>query len=56
MLRNIVSLLILVLYVDDVLITDFSTSSISTVKGIMHDIFLMMEMDPLHYFLGLEIS
>jgi hypothetical protein len=56
MLRTIDSLLILVLYVDDILITGSLTSSISMVKWILHDRFLMMDMGPLHYFLGLEIS
>ena len=56
MLRTTDSLTILVLYVDDILITDCSTSSIAVVKGILHDRFLMMDMGPLHYFLGLEIS
>jgi hypothetical protein len=55
-LRNIVSILILVLYVDDLLITGCSTSSISAVKRILHDRFLMKNMGPLHYFLGLDIS
>jgi hypothetical protein len=56
MLRNIDSLLILVIYVDDLLITSSSTSSIYMVKQILHDRFLMMDMGSLQYFLGLEIS
>jgi hypothetical protein len=56
MLRTIDSLMILVLYVDDLFITSSSTSSIATVKWVMHDRFLMTDMGPLHYFLGLEIS
>jgi hypothetical protein len=56
MLRTTDSLLILVLYVDDLLITDNSVSMIVVVKGILHDRFLMMDMGPLHLFLGLEIS
>eukprot|EP00253_Pinus_taeda_P034698 PITA_34698 len=50
------SLLILVLYVDDLLITGSSASAIATVKMALHDRFLMMDMVPLHFFLGLEIS
>eukprot|EP00253_Pinus_taeda_P015191 PITA_15191 len=50
------SLLILVLYVDDLLITSSSASSIATVKRALHDRFLTMDMGPLHFFLGLEIS
>jgi hypothetical protein len=56
MLRTIDSLLLLVLYVDDLLITGCSTSMIATVKRILHDRFLMTDMGPLHFFLGLEIS
>eukprot|EP00253_Pinus_taeda_P020737 PITA_20737 len=50
------SLLILVLYVDDLLITGSSASSIATIKRTLHDRFLMTDMGPLHFFLGLEIS
>jgi hypothetical protein len=45
------SLLHLVLYVDDFLITGFSSSSIVAVKRILHDRFLMIDMGPLHFFL-----
>jgi hypothetical protein len=48
--------LILVLYVDDLLITIFSNSTIVAVKRILHDRFLMMELGLLHLFLGLDIS
>ena len=56
MLRANDSLLILVLYVDDLLITNSSASAIAVVKRTLHDRFLMMDMGPLHFFLGLEIS
>eukprot|EP00253_Pinus_taeda_P034704 PITA_34704 len=56
MLRTHDSLLILVLYVDDLLITSSSASAIATVKRALHDRFLMIDMGPLHFFLGLEIS
>jgi hypothetical protein len=56
MLRTIDSLLILVLYVDELLITSCSTSSIAAVKSILRDRFFMTDMGPFHYFLGLEIS
>jgi hypothetical protein len=56
MLRTIDSLLLLVLYVDDLLITDCSTSVIVVVKRILHDRFLMKDMGLLHFFLGLEIN
>eukprot|EP00253_Pinus_taeda_P021179 PITA_21179 len=56
MLRTHDSLLILVFYVDDLLITGSSASAIATVKRALHDRFLMTDMGPLHFFLGLEIS
>jgi hypothetical protein len=56
MLRTIDSLLLLVLCVDDLLTTGCSTSAIDVIKRILHDMFLMMDMGPLHFFLGLEIS
>jgi hypothetical protein len=56
MLRTVDSLLLLVLYVDDLLITGCSTSTIAAVKRILHHRFLMMDMGLLHFFLGLEIS
>jgi hypothetical protein len=56
MLRMIDSLLLLVPYVNDLLITGCSTSAISAVKRILHDRFLMTDMGPLNFFLGHEIS
>jgi hypothetical protein len=56
MLRMTDSLLLLVLYVDDLLIIGCSTSMIVAVKRILHDRFFMTDMGPLHFFLGLEIS
>jgi hypothetical protein len=56
MLRTTDSHLLLVLYVDDLLITDFLTLAIAVVKRILHDRFLMMDMGSLHFFLGLEIN
>jgi hypothetical protein len=56
MLRTTDSLMILVLYVDDLLITSSSASTIVVVKDILHDRFSMIDMGPLHLFLGLEIS
>eukprot|EP00253_Pinus_taeda_P030993 PITA_30993 len=54
-LRTHYSLLILVLYVDDLQIIGSSASTIATVKRALYDRFLMMDMGPLHLFLGLEI-
>eukprot|EP00253_Pinus_taeda_P033755 PITA_33755 len=56
MLRTHDSLLILVLYVDDLLITGSWDSATATVKRAFHDRFLMTNMGPLHFILGLEIS
>eukprot|EP00253_Pinus_taeda_P010144 PITA_10144 len=56
MLKTHDSLLILVLHVDDLLITSSSASAIAAVKTALHDRFLMIDMGPLHFFLGLEIS
>jgi hypothetical protein len=56
MLRTTDLVMILVLYVDDILITGSSSSAIDLVKDILHDKFYMMDMGPLHFFPGLEIS
>jgi hypothetical protein len=56
MLRTVDSLLLLILYVDDLLITGCSTLVIIAVKRILHDRFLMTNMGSLHLFLGFEIS
>jgi hypothetical protein len=56
MLRMTVSLLLLVLYVDDLLITGCSTLVIVAVKRILHERFLMTDIGLLHFFLGLGIS
>ena len=55
MLRTTNSMMILVLYVDNILIIGSSASSIALVKDILHDRFSMMDMGPLHYFLCLNI-
>jgi hypothetical protein len=54
-LRMVDSLLLLVLYVDDLMITGCSTSTIAAIKRILHDRFLMKNMGPLQFFPGLEI-
>jgi len=56
MLRTTNSVIILVLYVDYLLITGSFASTIGLVKYILHDRFSMMDMGPLHFFIGLEIS
>jgi hypothetical protein len=55
-LSTVDSLLLLVLYVDDLLIIGFSTSAIVAVKRILHDKFLMTNMGLIHFLLRLEIS
>jgi hypothetical protein len=55
-LRTVDSLLLLVLYVDDLLIMGCSTSAFAAIKRILHDRFLMTDTGPLYFFLGLEIS
>jgi hypothetical protein len=56
MLRTDDSLLLLFLYVDDLSITSCLTLVIDSIKRILHDRFLMMDMSPLLLFLGLEIN
>jgi hypothetical protein len=56
MLRMTDSLLLLILYVDDFLITGCSNSMIDPVKRILYDMFLMMNKFLLHFFLGLNID
>jgi hypothetical protein len=56
MLKMVDSLILLVMYVDDFLITSCSTSTIVAVKRILHEMLLMTDMGPLHLFLELETS
>ena len=56
MIRTVDSLILLVLYVDDLLITSCLTSVTTTFKRILHEKFLMTDMGSLHFFLGLKIS
>jgi hypothetical protein len=56
MFKRVDSLLLLVMYVDDLLITGFSTSANVAVKTILHDRYFMTNMGPLHFFLGVDIS
>jgi hypothetical protein len=53
---QLIHFLLLVMYVDHLFITGCSTSMIAAVKRIPHDRFFMMDMGPLHFFLGLKIS
>jgi hypothetical protein len=56
MLRTNDSLILLVMYVDDLLIIGCSTSTIIAIKRILHDRFLVMDMGPLQFFLGVKIN
>jgi hypothetical protein len=56
MLRMVDSLLLLVMYVNDLMIIGCSTSAIAADKKILHDRFFMTNMGPLHFFLGLKIN
>jgi hypothetical protein len=56
MLRMVDSLLLLVMYVDDLLINACLTLAIVAVKRILHEMFLMIDMCLLHLYLGLEIG
>jgi hypothetical protein len=54
-LRNNGSLLIIVLYVHDLLITRSSVSTIVAVKNDLQDRFSMTDMGPIHFFLSIKI-
>jgi hypothetical protein len=54
-MSNIDLPLLIVLYVNNLIITWISSSSIVVVKTTLHDKFSMIDMGPLHYLLGLEI-
>jgi hypothetical protein len=56
MLRTTDSLLVLVLYVDNLMVIGCLNSIIDAVKRILHDRFLMKDMGPLYFFLGLKIN
>ncbi|XP_039773535.1 uncharacterized mitochondrial protein AtMg00810-like [Panicum virgatum] len=47
---------LLLLYVDDMIITGNDSQFIDLVKMRLNDKFLMSDLSPLHYFLGLEVS
>ena len=48
--------LLLVLYVDDLIITGSTSSIIASVKTYLQDRFTMTDLGLLHYFLGIEIT
>ena len=51
-----VHIIIIVLYVDELLITGSTFSSISTIKAALHNAFEMSDLGLLKQFLGLEIE
>ena len=51
-----VNLIIIVLYVDDLLITGITIASISVIKTALHNAFEMSNLGLLKQFLGLEIE
>ena len=50
------SLLVLVFFVDDLLITSISNATLVADKRIFHDRLLMTDMGPLQFFLCIEIN
>ena len=56
MVRTSDSMLIMVLYVDDLLIIGSSAVVITTIKSSMHERFSMIDMGILNFFIGLEIN
>jgi hypothetical protein len=47
---------LLLLYVDDMIITGDDPEFIAFIKTCLSEQFLMSDLDPLHYFLGIEVS
>lgn len=47
---------ILLVYVDDILVTSNSISLIDSVKSFLHYAFTIKDLRPTHYFLGLQIA
>ena len=54
-LRHPHGLVIILLYVDDIVITGSSSALISTITKSMHQNFQLKDLGPLHYFLGIEV-
>lgn len=48
--------IILLLYVDDIIITENNITAVQTLIQQLAKVFAMKDLDPLHYFLGLEVS
>lgn len=54
--RNGGCFLALFIYVDDVLVTESDEVEINTVKVFLDDKFTIKDLEPAHYFLGIEIA
>jgi hypothetical protein len=54
--RNGKSFTVLLIYVDDILITGNDLKAISTLKSFLHSCFRIKDLDDLKYFLGIEVS
>ncbi|KAM1099692.1 hypothetical protein ACFX15_006016 [Malus domestica] len=50
------SVVLLLLYVDDIIITGSATDAITEVIGALHSEFDIKDLGPLHYFLGIQIT
>uniref|UniRef100_UPI0033982526 reverse transcriptase domain-containing protein n=1 Tax=Acinetobacter baumannii TaxID=470 RepID=UPI0033982526 len=48
--------IILLVYVDDIIITGSTAALIQDVTRAMYTTFKMKDLGPLHYFLGMEVS
>ena len=50
------SMLIVLVYVDDIIVTGTSSQLIHLLIKHFHSSFALKELEPLHYFLGIQVS
>ena len=55
MQRTSTGVTVLLVYVDDIIITGTDDSMIKSIQASLRDYFHMEDLGPLHYFLGLEV-